>query len=379
MIKTKTLSKIICTILLLMFTISSIVPSLLNVYSKYVLMIDSVMLIMLIILNNKDIKKSLDKVILLIVILTVSVFSIIFSNGGIGSFLNLFHFLGGIVVFSSIKVDEKFKKTIYFISIILWLYNIRLSFSIWDSYLSHNNIYNPNSVACFIFFTSIILRIFLKEYNIKFVSVLIYVVSLYCIYQTNCRSAFFAYILYLVVSLIPVFNSFIFNHRKVICYILIIIGTIFPLIYVNMYIKGVDLKIPFMEKGLYTGRENLWNYMLQAIGNEKYGYWFGLGTNYQTEYGVISNFHNWFMGVLYTFGIPLLILYFKLLINFISKIKTRDILYGFIAMLLIGFSEAIGLWITTQIYIFMLVILANIVDKGDEVNDKDSGIHSNIQ
>ena len=376
MIKIKTLSNFICTVLLLMFTISSIIPSLLGLYSKYVLILDSILLTILIIINSKDIKKSLDRIILLIIILTISIFSIIFSKGGIGSFLNLFHFLGGIVVFSSIDFNKNLKKTIYFISIILWLYNIRLSFSIWNAYLSNNNIYNPNSVACFIFFTAIIIKIFLKEYNIKFVSILVYIVSLYCIYQTNCRSAFLAYILYLIVSLIPVFNAFIFKHSKIICYLLLIVGILFPLIYVNMYTKGIDLKLPFMEKGLYTGRESLWNYMLESLKREKYGYWFGLGTNYQTEFGVISNFHNWYIGVLYTFGIPLLILYFKLLINFISKLKAKDILYGFIAIFLIGFSEGIGLWITTQIYIFMLVILANILGKEDDMYD--NSVHTNI-
>lgn len=379
-IKNNRTSNFIFYIYFLLVLLSSAIPSFSNMYSKFSLLVQSVLLIFLFLFNVKDILKDVKNFYLLFIILLFSILSVLVTNGGIGSFLNLFHFLGGILIFKNLKINKKMKNFIYYICIILWLFNIRLSFNAWSLHIDGESIYNPNGIAIFIFLTTIIIKTFLDKFNLKIVkliTILLYVISFYCIYQTNCRTALIALTFYLVMFYIPFLNKIIIKYKKKLLYILLIIGIVFPIVYVNMYANKVSFDIPFMEKGLYTGREDLWYNMLEALGNENYGYVFGLGTSYYTHIGIINNFHNWYIGVLYTFGIPLFMMYFYYLINVFSKISKKEILYGLIAIFIIGFTETLGLWIGSQVYIFMCVIVQkHILEEGDK-NDND--IYPDIQ
>lgn len=359
--KTKSVNEILYYCYFLLFILSSILPS---IFSSYSLLTETAILMFLFILNIKNIIKDSRNLMLTILTLLISIISLIFTSGGIGSILNLFHFLGGIIIFSNLELNYKMQNFVYTICGILWIYNIRLSFSAWNLYISSNNIYNPNSVGIFIFLTTIIIKSFLDKHNRKIIIIPLFILSAYCIFLTNCRTALVAFIVYILVSYIPIINKFALKHNRLIIYLIIILGTIFPIIYVNMYIHGVDIKIPYIEKKLYTGREKLWYYILDAIKNEENALVLGLGTNYQTNIGVIENFHNWYIGVLYTFGFPILCSYFKILINTISKLQKKEIIYALIAILIIGLTETVGLWITTQTYIFMCLIVDRNLKRG---------------
>ena len=378
-IKSNKISNFIFYVYFLLVLLSSTVSSFSNIYSKYSLIVQSILLIFIFLLNVKEVLKDVKSFYILVIILLFSILSILVSNGGMGSFLNIFHFLGGILIFNNLKINKKMKNYIYYICIILWFFNIRLSFNAWSSHISGDSIYNPNGIAIFIFLTTIIIKSYLDRYSskiIKVITILLYTISAYCIYLTNCRTALIALIFYLLMYYIPIVNKIIIKYRKVLLYILVIIGILFPIIYVNMYVNKVSFDIPFMEKGLYTGRENLWYSMLESLGNENYGYMFGLGTSYYTHSGIINNFHNWYIGVLYTFGIPLFLLYYYYLINIFSKIKTKEILYGLIAIFIIGFTETLGLWVGSQVYIFMFLIAQKHLYREGEINDNN--IYTNI-
>lgn len=378
-IKSNKISNFIFYLYFLLVLLSSTISAFSNIYSKYSLIIQSVLLIFLFLFNVKDILKDIKNFYMLFIILLFSILSVLVSNGGIGSFLNLFHFLGGILIFNNIKINRKMKNFIYYICIILWCFNIRLSFNAWSSHISGDSIYNPNGIAIFIFLTTIIIKFYLDKHSfkiVKVITILLYAISVYCIYITNCRTALLAFVFYLLMCYIPIINKLIIKYRKVFLYILMIIGILFPIFYVNMYVNKISFEIPFMEKGLYTGRESLWYNMLESLGNENYGYTFGLGTSYYTHSGIINNFHNWYIGVLYTFGIPLFLMYYYYLINIFSKVRRKEILYGLIAIFIIGFTETLGLWVGTQVYMFMCVIVQKqILEEGDK---NDNNIYPNI-
>lgn len=378
-IKSNKISNFIFYLYFLLVLLSSTISAFSNIYSKYSLLIQSLLLIFLFLLNIKDILKEAKGFYLIIIILLFSIFSVLVSNGGIGSFLNLFHFLGGLLIFNYLKINSKMKNFVYYICIILWFFNIRLSFNAWNSHVTGESMFNPNGIAIFIFLTTIIIKSYLDEHKTKIIkigSILLYTISLYCIYLTNCRTALIALLLYLLMNYIPVLNRIIAKYKKILLCILIIVGIVFPVIYVNMYINKESFEIPFMEKGLYTGRESLWYNMFEALGKENYGYMFGLGTSYYTHVGIINNFHNWYMGVLYTFGIPIFLMYYYYLIYFVSKIRKREILYGLIAIFIIGFTETLGLWIGTQVYMFMCIIVQKQILKEGDKDDND--IYANI-
>lgn len=371
--KSKSVNEILYYCYFLLFVLSSILPS---IFSAYSLLTESAILMFLLIINIKSILKDSRNLTLTILTLLISIISLIFTDGGIGSILNLFHFLGGMIIFSNLELNYKMQNFVYAICGILWIYNIRLSFSAWNLYITGNNIYNPNSVGIFIFLTTIVIKSFLDKHNGKIIIIPLFIASAYCIFLTNCRTALVAFVAYILVSYIPILNKFVLKHNRLIIYLIIIFGTIFPVIYVNMYIHGTDLKIPYIGKKLFTGREKLWYYILDAIKNEDKAFIFGLGTNYQTNIGVIENVHNWYIGVLYTFGFPILCSYFKILINIISRLQKKEIIYALIAILIIGFTETVGLWITTQTYIFMCLIIDRNLKREDIENDNN--IHTNI-
>ena len=360
--------------------LSGTIPSFSNFYANYSLIIQSLLLFALFVFNAKKVIKETESFMLIILILTISSISIVFSEGGVGSFLNLFHFLVGILIFLNIEINKKMKRFLYVICILLWIFNIRLSFSAWKLHVMHDSIYNPNSIGIFIFMTVIIIKSFLKEQNnrlLNIFSVFLILFSTYCIYLTNCRSALLAMIVYIICLYIPLFNKLVFRYKKILICLIVIVGTIFPIIYVNMYKNKISLEIPFIKKSLYTGREKLWISMLDSLNDEKYGHLLGLGTNYNTKIGIINNYHNWYIGILYTFGIPILCLYFYFFTNIISRLENREILYGLIAILIIGFTETIGLWTGTQVYIFMCLIAQRTI-KEEAKQKNDYGIHTNL-
>ena len=370
-IKRDSINKFIFYLYFILFTLSIILPLFGNLYSKYSLIIEFCLIVLLLIINFDLIQKDSQNILLISVFLFFSVLSIFFTNGGLGSLFNSFHFLGALVLFKNMNYSKNMQSFIFVISLLLFFFNVKHSFNVWNLYIQRNSIYNPNSIALFIFLTVIIILSNFIKSNKKFLVFPLLIISFYCIYITNCRSVLFALLLYCIISFFPVINKMVLKYKKYIIYILIIIGTIFPLIYAKMYENNVMFEIPCLSKSLYTGREHLWLYMLKSMSINKYSYLFGLGTNYFTEIGVINNYHNWFLGVLYTFGLPTLIIYFSLFARITIKLDNREMIYALIAVLLIGYAETLGLWSVAQNYIFMCIIV------GKKCLD-DNSIYSNV-
>ena len=252
---------------------------------------------------------------------------------------------------------------IKYLTIILYIYNFVMSFSIWEKYISGSNYgLNPNSVGIFLFLCFVILATFFKSKKLVF---FLLITSIVGIYMTECRSALIAIIVYFIFKNFPIINNVIEKKLSIFLKLVTIIGIIFPIIYVLLYKNGIDFTIPLLQKDLYTGREYLWNIMLNALHSEPYGYIFGLGTNYVTQIGIINNYHNWYLGTFYTFGIIIFCLYFIYLIYNINLLKNSNIKFAFLAIFVIGFFENVGLWNTTQIYIFIFFLIANYKKEGN--------------
>ena len=340
-----------------LFLISNIFESFLSIYTSLSLEINFI-IILIFALNNKDlIMRNSKNVLLFLFIMFISIFSLLFAQGGFGSFFNLFNFICGILVFQCLELTEKQYRFIKYFVLILFLYNFYLSFSIWDNYVDGTNVFNPNSVGIFLFLCYVILTNFYKK---KLVNIFLFIITIYAIYMTECRSALLAVIAFFLLKNFPFINRVIASKSSLILKCITVIGIIFPLIYVYLYQNNFNFTLPFTEKSLYTGREYLWNIMLQALMTEPTGFILGLGTNHVTPAGVvIGNYHNWYFGTLYTFGIIIFVLYFYYLIYNIAKIKKPNIVFAFIALFIIGFFETVGLWSTTQTYIYILLLIGN--------------------
>ena len=340
-----------------------------RIYSNYSILINLGILFILFLNEKNKIINNSKNILIFIGIMFISLISVAFNSGGMGSLLNILSFMLGVLVFNNIIIDKKKYKFLIGISWALFLYMFYLSFSVWNAYLSGISFLNPNSVALYLLFSTLILDSNIKNGRI---SILLFPLCVYAIYLTECRSAIFACIIYLLITRFSIIRNFVIKHRKVILYSLVFLGTIFPLIYTYLYENGITVNLSFSTKSLYTGREVLWMNMLTSLKREPYSLLFGLGTNYVTEIGVIANFHNWYFGVLFTFGILNYFLYFIFLIyNISSKINIK-IFASFIAIFIMGFFESMALSSMIQVVFYILFLVSNYHDNRVNTIREDS-------
>lgn len=323
------------------------------------IIINTILLLLLLLLNKEQLL-SRDKSIFLVVCMSILVLiSILVNNGGLGSFFNLFNFIIGILIFNNISFKKQNYRVIFLIIMIIYVKMLILAPNIWEEFLYGRAELNPNSVAQNLLLCNCIIHIYLKNMkkkHMKLILILFTIITTLAIYKCNSRTALLALIVYIIFTYVPLINSFAKKNIKLILIIFIVIGIAIPYIYVNLYQNDVNFVIPFSNKSLYTGREVLWSYLLSTLDQNKVYFLLGVGTKHETEIGIIENYHNWYLGVLYTFGFIIYILYFKYLLRIIAKTKKNEIIFALITIFIIGFFETSALWINTQVYILLLLL-----------------------
>lgn len=323
------------------------------------IIINSIILLFVLLFNYKTVMYKNKNFMLLVMMNLISLMSILITNGGVGSFFNLLNFSLGILIFNTIRINKQDYFILFLVVFLIFIRMFLFSFDVWNDFLLGRALINPNGVAQNLFLSFCIIYSYLKcntKKISKIILIILLAVSTYGIYLCNSRTILLSMIIYFLISYIPFLNKFLYKNIKVILTLLIIIGLVIPFLYVTMYEQNYNFVIPFSNKSLYTGREVLWGYMIKALNYNKIGYLLGLGTNYSTLMGIIDNYHSWYLGTLYTFGIFIYIIYFKYLINIISKTKKIEITYALVSIFIIGFFETAALWSNTQTYIFIIIL-----------------------
>ena len=357
---TKKISILLIYVYFLLFLLSSTIPTFISVYNSSVsLLVEFIIMVLIFVLNLKKILKDHVTVALLIFSVLLGLLSVFLTHGGEGSILNLIRFLLGITVFSIVEPTKKHQKHLKLLCVILWLYCLILSPFIWSLYKEGDAFYNPNTIGDALFFTSTILIHFVCSKR-KFYIFGIIFLTLGGILLSQCRSALVAEILYLLFLYVPFLRKLVNKIRMTALYGVTIYGVIFPIIFTKLLSgSNLSLTLTYSEKGLYTGREIIWGQMLKLLDDSRDGYLLGLGTKNIVSSGyMVSNYHNWYLGVLYTFGIPVFILYFLIVIRAAKKIVSYDMFCAFLGIMILGFFETVGLFGLTQPY-FYIVLLAD--------------------
>ncbi len=335
-----------------------------------------ILLTILFVVNIKDIKKDFFSFILSIFIILLLLASFAYTNCGVGSILNLYNFIIGILVFNAIDIDRKKIKFIYAVGLFIYFRNFLLSFNIWNNYLYGVTSDNPNSVGINLFFSYILVYNFLKDKKKPVLNFLLLLVTFYGVYSTNCRSALLALFIFAVIMYFPFAKKYVYKHRTVFLWLIVIIGAVFPFIYVNMYQNNYNFVMPFTNKELYTGREHLWSPIIMELNKEKINYFIGLGSNHMTDRGLINNFHSWYLGFIFSFGIVIFTMCFIILIRKTKALNRKNIIFAILSFLIIGYVETVGLWTSTQILIYILFLIGRFETKED---NNDNSIYSDIQ
>lgn len=164
----------------------------------------------------------------------------------------------------------------------------------------------------------------------------------------NCRTRFMTVgvLCFAVLYLFPI-EAFKDGRIQILAISVIVIGTLFPLVYLLIYNSGFRMMI--YGKDFFTGREVIWNSILNSMRGNLFNILFGVGSNFSEE---VTNTHSVYMGILADFGVIGYFIYFGFIVYMISlkgkEIKyenTKNALLMFIVgNLLIGITETSMLW-----------------------------------
>lgn len=308
-----------------------------NLIGKYLMFMLFFVNIILFIFCKIEVKKSLYLYLIPLMIIII-LFSIL-SLSGIGSYLNLLNLILLIIVAQKVKLKKREYKLIVALSCILLLILFFKSIFVWKNFELNKEDINPNVLAqsiilCFgIVYTGI--KQIRGEIKSKRILLVLNFMAILAIYFCNCRTALVSIMIFIITQLFENTTRYVNNNIKKILSMLIVIGISIPIIYVYMYENNVDIKIPLISKSLYTGREILWKSMIDSLNENKMGYLIGLGSHNMTSIGVIKNLHNWYLGMIYLFGIPLTISYYVFLMLNFEKIKNVYIKISIVSVFLI--------------------------------------------
>lgn len=322
-------------------------------------------------LRTKITKEEIINIMFMLIILIYSTFTLFITKGGFGSVITLLYSYFLLLNLYKFKYDNKNIKRLL---IVLILVNFYWAYNSTDYYIKskfyREEYINSNTVGMLLMYTAIYIKIFLKKLNAKsykFLVMFIYIISLWSIINVQSRGALISLIAFIVLdNLTP---KKIWKYRKNTLFVfvtIIFLGTIFPFLYINMYLSGKDFLIPFVKKSLYTGRESIWVNFINLMGKKPISWLFGLGSRVNLwDYGSL-NLHNNYLAIIANFGIIGYILYYYFIILQINNIyKYKHItnvsissIIGFLCVLIIGYVEVSTLWHMMFFLNFMFLGLA---------------------
>lgn len=355
MISTPVLNTCVCALYIIATVFGVFFPNIAMVF----LILKIISCLLLYVLNCKKIDKIQN--VLLLLTIALMVFSGFWNGDEIKSIILPCHFVLMMILIRFVNVKPVLEKFIVFSCGILFVYFASLSITVWADYLKGSASINPNSLAKYLVVLSIVIMTSIGRgtkhsliWRTAFGAL-----SFYFIFLTSCRSAIIAYALYIIVILIPVLRNFIFRHRKIIAITIMIIGSIFPMVYVDMYKNGsFSGDSEYFGKDVYTGRQVLWPKLFEQISNDPSSVFTGYGTEIDVYTQDISNYHSWYFGVFLSFGVVVAVLYFLEYIKSTMRISDKSLVVGFLSLMIIGITEMLTLWEITQSLVITLFMYA---------------------
>lgn len=356
-------------ILLIMIIVNCILFlnfELLTLYRKIWFVNIPLLIFILILKKNIDINAA-KKMYFLLIYAICSIISILINQGGSGSVLNnIYSFLICIVLtqFTFSKRELKFILYAYILLNISW---VSRASGQYEKVINQGLIdINPNIVACIILFSTMMISTLITELNYKYnklFNIIFIIIAIISFINLESRGGLLSILVFLIFKC-----SILTNFRKQqkrlvkISIITIIVGILFPIIYLEMYKKGIDFKIPFIEKNLYSGREIIWKNFYMEF-DKLTEYIFGLGSNIKILNNENVDLHNNYLAIICNFGVLGIISYIIFVVKSISdsccfkniSLFKFNMLISFICVLVNGYFEATVYF--SPIFMFMFIFL----------------------
>jgi len=278
---------------------------------------------------------------------------------------------------ANVNLEEKILKKLYFTLLVvfaLWIVRIYdyygyFMISIYD--LGKINTLNANLVGMIILLMTILLCALSDRLGIKKnVQLIICVMGIWGVWNAATRGSLLAILVFLFLNYcIP---KHIFRQRSIMILLystIFIVGFIFPIAYVYISKIGAGIEISFNMKGLFSGRELVWDECFYLLKQSMRNLLFGIGNYNGNEMLYLSadgnSMHNWYLKMIYSFGLIGISLYFIfifLMIRNVYKNKVNNVqitfLLGFMAILVNGYFENMLNSYVLSCLVYLVLMLA---------------------
>lgn len=317
----------------------------------------------------------------------LSLLSVTFTSGGLGSWLIITNFAMMYVVSMRISISNKAIKwsaLLYCGVIFVWLFRTGLM------------TYNPNTIGMLslvsilcgdLYFCARFENLRNKQNPLRYaiLVLVIYAAITAQIKLSESRGALYCGILFLVIRYI--FPVSILK-KKPIFYGLMYFLTLGPILWsrlmVYMYTHGINIDLPLTNKNFYTGREWFWSEAWSSLESQ---WTFGLGTRYQTNATFSVDVHNAMFGILTIYGslvfVTVLLLVFRNWSNIYKNIYMRkgDVSYsafcGLVTLMVYSFNE--GVMVTSSFVTPIILLFLTISNNAsDEKTSEESIVVSSL-
>lgn len=258
------------------------------------------------------------------------IFVAIATDGGYGGPLTIV--TGLMVVYATQemkfnRLDISILVIAMLISIGYWIYRSPTYYSefFYNQWMGDNTYTNANGVGHYLTYECAFMFIIMSLSSRRWIRRGKWILSGLCLwgcFNVKARMAIVTLLLFLIVNIIITVN---YKHKvkfiKQFLNFAVLLEIIFPFFYLMLYKSGIGTKIKFFglaEKGLYSGRESIWQNAFSAIKTIPEAL-FGIGSKHDFWKTDLLNMHNNAMNLLVVVGIVGMVVYFVYLIMYINK------------------------------------------------------------
>lgn len=316
-----------------------------------------------------NIKISIKKAAIFLILVLYFGITVTAKGMGFDSTITIISSVLSVYCFSRFSIN--YKKMVwlfrgYFVLYLFAFFNSFTYYHRWQMYSMREWI-NPNTYGMFIFYASVFfdmyIRIRAKKY-IKTKQVVLYLGSIFILWQYESRTMLAVFLIYLIISRIILNQKFREQIKKKIMILLgsiIILGTAFPFVYCKLadYLYSINFSNYFMGKDVFT-RYAVWKQFLDYLQGHGEELLFGFGLNgLETS---VASVHNNYLIIIGYGGIVGIVLYY-LFVLYVTRERVNSItfqyefcyLLGFILIFLIGFTEVSSFWLPLYPIQFILI------------------------
>lgn len=342
-----------------------------NIYNNYFFYLNFLVFILVFIMQYRLNIKDFELIIFILLFIIYGLATLFITGGGFGSIIISVY---SIIAYWAIKKSKLSDKYLIFITIFFIILNVYWVINSPGSYVNYilykESSFNSNTVGSVLLYTSIYSTIFIRKLNWKwsnFLSLVIYVTSFWGIINTRSRGSLIVFLIFIILD--SIFPKKIWRKRGftlAVSFCIIIFGVMFTYIYLKMYLLGINIVIPIINKPLFTGREIIWKNFYDLITQNYISLLFGLGSKVDLWKGQDLNLHNGYLTVITNFGIIGFLMYYAFWIKQIRNIYRKGklseyqvrLILVFLCVLLYGYIEVSILWHVMFFFNFMCLGLA---------------------